>query len=286
MEIVKVDPLVTAFIRPKDGANVGLIHTSEGNILIDTTSSPGEIQALLDAAQMRVEEIRLVINTHHHSDHTWGNQVFSCPILAHRLCREKMQSALDNEWSEETLNGYIADLEKTDPPKAEQVRQVVRGLHIKLPDKVFDDRYEGDLGGIKVEVIHMGGHTADTAIVWMPENRLLYASDLVFQGRYPYIFDADIPAWIEALDRLLEYDAQTIIPGHGVLCGEQEIFTLRDYLQGTYRLAQEHIRQGHSVEQAEADPAFPVFPGEKYERLHKANIRHVYGVLSEQAALG
>ena len=115
MEIIRIDSLATAFIRPGEGANAGLIHTPKGMLLIDTTSSPGEIKTLFEAVGANPEEVRLVINTHFHSDHTWGNQVFTCPILAHRSCLERMQSGLKNEWSPEVLQSYLSDLEKSRP---------------------------------------------------------------------------------------------------------------------------------------------------------------------------
>jgi glyoxylase-like metal-dependent hydrolase (beta-lactamase superfamily II) len=276
MEIVRVDALVTAFIRPLEGVNAGMIHTPAGIVLIDTTSSPGEARSLLEAVGVSVEDVRLVINTHSHSDHTWGNQVFTCPILAHRLCRERMQACLQKEWSPGELRAYLSDLEKTNPVKAKESRQVLQNLCITLPTQVFDQRFEGELGGVKYQVIHLGGHTPDLSVVWLPGNRVLFSSDLIFQGRYPYIFDADIPTWIALLDRLLEFDAEVIIPGHGVRCGEGEILALKDYLQSTWDLTAEHIRLGHNPEETAADPAFPRFPGEKYERLHQANIHYMY----------
>jgi cyclase len=276
MEIIRIDSLFAAFIRPEQGANVGLVHTAKGMILIDTTSYPSEMEALFEAEGINKQEVQMLINTHFHSDHTWGNQLFSCPILAQRLCRQRMQSSLKNEWRSEVIQAYITDLEKTDPKKAEAVRQNVKGLQIKLPDQVFDDHYHGELGGVKYEVIHMGGHTPDSSIVWIPEKKVLYASDLIFQGRYPYIFDADIPAWIGALSRLLEFEAEVIIPGHGERCGEAEINTLQNYLEVSWQLVMEHVIGGHSIDEAASDRAFPVFPGEKYERLHKDNIRAMY----------
>jgi cyclase len=281
MEIIKIDSRITAFIRPGEGANVGLLHTSKGMILIDTTSSPSEIQALFEAVDVRVEQVCMVVNTHFHSDHTWGNQLFRSPILAHRLCQERMQSSLKSEWSPEAFQSYISDLEKTDPKKADDFRRTVKGLQIKLPDQVFDDRFEGELGGLRYEIIHMGGHTPDSSLLWLPEKSVLFASDLIFQGRYPYIFDADIPAWIAALSRLLEFNAEAIIPGHGVRCGEAEISTLREYLQHTWELTDEHIRLGHDIEETSSDPAYPFFAAEKYERLHRANIRYMYKKLTE-----
>ena len=276
MEIIRIDSLATAFIRPTEGVNTGFIHTPKGMILIDTTSSPAEIMAIFKAVQASPEEVRLVINTHSHSDHTWGNQVFTCPILAHRACLELMQSALKNEWSQEDLQAYLSDLKKADPKKAEDLSRMVKDLNITLPSEVFDERFEAELGGVNYEVIHLGGHTPDLCVVWLPESRVLFASDLIFQGRYPYIFDADIPLWITRLNQLMEFQASAIIPGHGVMCGEEEIITLRDYLQETWDLTAEHIRQGHGQDEAAADPASPRFPGEKYERLHQVNIRYMY----------
>jgi len=276
MEIIRIDSVATAFIRPVEGVNAGLIHTPQGMILIDTTSSPAEVLSLLEAVDVRLEELQLVINTHFHSDHTWGNQELTCPILAHRFCLERMESNLKNEWSPHALQANLNDLKATDTKKAEDFRATLQVLQIKLPDQVFDERFEGELGGIRYEVIHLGGHTPDLSVVWLPESRTLYASDLIFQGRYPYLFDSDIPAWISCLDRLLEFDARAIIPGHGVMCGEAEIHALRDYLQVTWNLTAEHIRLGHSIDETADDPAYPVFSPNKYERLHQANIRYMY----------
>jgi len=276
MEIIRIDSIATAFIRPVEGVNAGLIHTREGMLLVDTTSSAGEIMGLLEAVDAQLDEVRLVINTHSHSDHTWGNQVFTCPILAHRLCLERMQSALSNEWSLEELQAYISEVEKTDPQKADEFRQTVKDLRITLPNQIFEERYEGELGRLNYEAIHLGGHTPGLCVVWLPESRVLFASDLLFQGRYPYIFDADIPVWIQMLNQLMEFNAVAIIPGHGTMCGEAEILYIRDYLQSTWELTAEHIRLGHSPEETADDPAYPRFAEQKYERLHQANIRYMY----------
>lgn len=276
MEIIRIDSIATAFIRPVEGVNAGLIHTREGMILVDTTSSAGEILGLLEAVDASLEDVRLVINTHFHSDHTWGNQVFTCPIMAQRACLIQMQSAIKNEWSLEELQAYISEVEKIDPKKADDSRRMVKDLHITLPGQVFDSRYDGELGDLKFEVIHLGGHTPDLSVVWLPEGRVLFASDLIFQGRYPYIFDADIPVWIQMLNRLMEFDARAIIPGHGVMCGKAEIVALRQYLQETWDLTAEHLHQGHTPDETAADPAYPRFAEQKYERLHQANIKYMY----------
>lgn len=281
MEIIRIDSVATAFIRPDVGANVGLIHTPKGMVLIDTTSSPGEARSLFEAVGARLDEVQLVINTHSHSDHTWGNQLFTCPILAHRLCQERMRSSLQDEWSPEELQAYIAELEKTDPKRADGLRKTISELNITLPNRVFEDSYTGELGGVKFDVIHLGGHTPDLSVVWLPDNQVLFASDLIFQGRYPYIFDADIPLWIARLDRLLEFQAAGTIPGHGGMCGQVEILALRRYLHDSWELTSQHISQGHDIEEIIADPAYPIYTDKLYERLHQANIRYIYKQIKE-----
>jgi cyclase len=276
MDITRINSSITAFIRPSEGANVGLISTPKGIVVIDTASSPGEILALLQAAQVKVGEVCLVINTHSHSDHTWGNQVFNCPILAHRLCLELMQAALKDDWSTPELQAYVSDLEKTDQARAADMRKLVENLKIKLPDQVFDERFMGVIGAEKYEVIHLGGHTPDLSIVWLPEKRVLFASDLIFQGRYPYIFDGDIPIWVDGLNRLLEFKAKVIIPGHGVLCSEEEIIYLRDYLLDTWERTREHVRLGHTADEVVTDTGYPIFSSDRYARLHQANIHYMY----------
>lgn len=74
----------------------------------------------------------------------------------------------------------------------------------------------------------------------------------------------------------MEFNASAIIPGHGVMCGDNEMIALRQYLQETWDLTQEHIRQKHDIDKAAADPAYPRFAEQKYERLHQANIRYIY----------
>ena len=280
MEIVRINSRLTAFIRPDEGSNVGLIHTSDGMIIIDTTSYPQDVKALFQSLEVQVGDVRLVLNTHFHSDHTWGNQVFTCPILAQRLCRELMQSSLKNDWSTEEIDAYISELQKTDPTRAAETREKVAGLQITLPDQIFDEHYEQEIGGLQVEAIHLGGHTPDLSVIWLPEAGVLYASDLIFQGRYPYIFDGDIPVWISQLSRLLEFDADVIIPGHGVICGEAEVIALRDYLQGTWELTSHHVHLGHTAQETAGDPAFPVYAAQQNERLHLANIHYIYRQLT------
>lgn len=276
MEIAEINPGVIAFIRPDEGANAGLIRTADGAVVVDTTSWPANMRGLLNAAGVAASEARLVINTHAHADHTWGNQLLDCPILAHRLCRARMEANLSGAWSAEAIAAYIAELEKTDPDQAHEVREKLVDLCITLPTETFDERRDLESSGVRIEVIHVGAHTPGSAVVWLSEVKVLFAGDLIFEGRYPYLGDADVPALIAALKRLPQFRAQVIVPGHGRLCGEPEIAALANYLETTWARTAHHVTRGHSEEEAATDPDCPRYAETGTERFHKENIRLMY----------
>jgi cyclase len=284
MEMVQVSEGVFAFLRPDQGANVGLVRTLDGLVVVDTTSCAADMKGLLDETGAAPEDVRLVINTHSHSDHTWGNQLFDCPILAHRLCRETMEANLAGGWDVEAIRAAIAERAKAEPDWAREMRKKVTGLRIALPTETYEERRDLEVGGVRMQAIHFDAHTPGSSVVWLPEAEVLYAGDLIFQGRYPFIGDADIPELITALKRLPGFGARAIVPGHGLLCGEAEIAALVDYLQGTWARTIDHLAQGHGEDEAAADPGYPHYAEGAAERYHETNIRVVYRQLAGEGA--
>jgi cyclase len=253
MEVLQVAPGVMAFVCPERGANAGLVHTSDGVVVVDTTSNAKDMQVRLRAARVAASEVRLVINTHFHGDHVGGNSLFECPILAHRLCRDRIAQ-----------------------------RRSARARRI-LPTEVLDERRDLEIGGVRLEVIHLGGHTPGSSVVWLPESQVLFTGDLIFAGRYPYLRDAHVPRLIAALKRLPEFGARIIVPGHGSLCDEAEVAVQIDYLELSWARTAEHLTQGHSLRQTTADRGYPRrHKGARHRR--KANIEIMYAQLAERSA--
>jgi cyclase len=280
MDILQPSPGIIVFQRPDDGANASLIHTAKGAVAIDTTSCPADMQALLDAADVSPADVCLVINTHSHSDHTWGNQLFDCPILAHKVCRETMVANLEGPWNLEAIRAQIAEREKSEPQWAQDMRAKIEGLEITLPTQTFEERRDLVVGGIEIQVIHLDAHTPDSIVVWVPQSRTLWTGDLIFEGRYPFIGDADIPEWISVLKQLPAFGAETVVPGHGRLCGKETMAALAKYLHGTWARTIDHLAQGHSADEAAADPGYPRYAEGAAERYHETNIRLMYAALA------
>lgn len=276
MEIVELGSGAAAVLRPEEGANVGLIQTAAGAVMVDTTSSPADMRAVLDAARLSPTDAVLAINTHSHSDHTWGNQLFSCPILAHEQCRAAMVANLEGPWKLETIRAQIAARGAREPQWAAEMRHKIEGLEITLPTQTLAERRDLEIGGVRIEVIHLDAHSPGLCVVWLPDAGVLYASDLIFEGRYPFIGDADLPELISVLGRLPEFGAQTIVPGHGLLCGEAEVEALRSYYDQIWARTIDHLAQGHSADEAAADPGYPRYAEGAADRYHESNIRLVY----------
>lgn len=134
-------------------------------MVIDTTSKPMEMNDALDNAGIAVSGASLVIITHADPDHIGGNKLFDCPILAQKLTRERMAKR----------------------PKREQ------------PTETFESEQVVEVGGVRFELTHKGGHKVDASVVWLPEQRVLFPGDLVFEGRFPYMLQSDVPTWMDAL---------------------------------------------------------------------------------------
>ena len=253
MEIKEVSPGVIAFIRPEGGANVGLIQTTEGMVVIDTTSRESDIRKFLAEAGVSPLDVCLVCITHSHNDHTKGIPIFDCPILAHKLAYQRM-----------------AKRKSTKSKK-------------QLPTEVFEDQRNIEIGGMRLEFIHTGGHTPGSSVVWLPKARVLFAGDLIFEGRYPFLATAHVPDLMKALRWLLTLDAQVIVPGHGLVCGEEAIAGQLDYIQSSWDRTADHIVQNHSLKKALKDPEYPIYPGLGAEKLHKWNIEVLYRQLKKMS---
>lgn len=241
MNINEVKPGVFFCDTPGTAANVFFLKTSEGIILIDTTMSVEDIQAVLDKAGISLGDITLLINTHADIDHIGGNSLFTCPKIAHQKTLLRMQQA--NRPAEE------------------------------LPTQTFtEDRLHLDIGGVRVELIYVGGHKPDQTILWLPGVKVLIPSDLVFEGRYPFMMGSDVPAWAAALKKLPDFDADVILPGHGKIVSDKEINLQLNYMETTWEIVKEMLREGFPAEEILKNPNLPRVAHWEKEDFFERNI--------------
>ena len=204
-------------------SNAGFVITPQGVVVIDALGSPALAQRLIGEIRKHTAlPISHVIVTHYHADHIYGLQVFKAAgarIVAHARAREYLQSdnaRLRLEASRQELAPWV-------------------DAQTRLVDA--DDWLDGDrvltIGGVRFDIRHVGpSHTPEDLVVFLPDRKLLFAGDLVFRGRIPFVGQADSKQWIKALEVLLGFDATVVVPGHGPLSrsAREDMQLTRDYL--------------------------------------------------------
>jgi cyclase len=213
--------------------NCGFIAGADGVVVIDSTSTERRARAFRDALRSRTDRpVRALVNTHHHGDHTFGNFVFGgeAPVIAHERCRDEI----------------IA----TGPPEAMMARLFPGpdwgDCPLTPPNVTFTDRVTLYAGDLEVQLIHVGtpAHTTNDVIAWLPQRRLLFTGDLVFNGGTPFAAAGSIAGWLEALDLLRGLGAERLVPGHGLVCEPRAFDDIEAYLRFVDDAARDMERKG------------------------------------------
>lgn len=211
-------------VKQTRGGNIGICVKDNSALIVDSGYSPkrsaGLIKTLNENLGCRIE---LLFNTHYHSDHTFGNQFFECPILSSEECRNIMQECLSTYWTPEE----IAKAKEEDPELVEGWKD----LRITFPTMTFKKERSYDFKGIKIIFQKLGGHSKDSSIAYFPDYKLLFSSDIVFGECYPTLLSHDCGPveLIQALRKIMDMDVEIIIPGHGTTCNKSMVRRLIEY---------------------------------------------------------
>ncbi len=194
--------------------NCGFLVGRDGVTVVDTCFTERRTRRLIDEIEAITDApLRTLINTHHHGDHTHGNYLLpDATIIAHERCREEVLSA-----------GHVA---------TGLFPGVAWGdLEVNAPFVTFDERLNVYVDDTRLELMFMGpSHTTNDIAVWMPDQRVLFAGDLVFNGGTPFVVMGSVAGSLAALDRLRALEPEVIVPGHGAVCGPDALDAQVDYL--------------------------------------------------------
>ena len=204
-------------------SNAAFVVTPAGVVVIDALGSPALADQLLaEIRKVTPLAVTHVIVTHYHADHIYGLQAFKAQgarIVAHRAAKEYLNS--------DTAQIRLAASRQTLAPWIDGATRLVPA------DSWIDGPTDVDVGGVRFALQPVGpSHTPEDLVVYLPKEKILFAGDLVFRGRIPYVGQADSGHWIKALQTLLAFETETIVPGHGPLSSQarQDMELTRDYL--------------------------------------------------------
>jgi cyclase len=266
--LTEVGSGVHAWLQPNGGlgeSNAALVVGDGASLLIDTLWDPRLTRRMLVAMAPLVSDapIRTLVNTHSDGDHWWGNQeVQDAEIVA----TEAALAVMDDESPAEMKRfGALAralrfagslpvpyprrgDLAALGAYAGEALAPFdFDDVRLEPPTRTFSGELELEIGGREVRVIEVGpAHTPGDLIAWVPDAKVAIAADILFVGVTPIMWAGPLEGWVTALERLLGLGAERFVPGHGPVCGAEEVRRLIDYWRWLDEAAGRRLEDGVS----------------------------------------
>jgi cyclase len=268
------------------GANVAFVVTGEGVILIDTPMLPDQARLWQGVIRQRTDEpITYIINTDHHRAHVIGDQYFpSATVIAHEQAWKEMKSYGDS-FRTRLINMYRDRI-------PEAVAEWKQNLEIIKPEITFTSRTVLFKGDKEIHIIPLGGHTPATSVIYLPNEKLLFAGDVVVTNRPPFLSQGSTKQWLQGLAYLRKLRYDVLIPGHGELTGKEATENMSGYL----RMVRRKVRAAYLSGMPKAETArslshlircwpIPPFEKPKADRRFKSGLGRVWNeVRAEEVA--
>ncbi len=252
-------------IFTEKGGTILFAITKEGVVVVDS-QFPDAAQRLIDEVKKKTSKpFRLLINTHHHGDHTAGNIAFKgmvTHVLAHANSKINQQSNAITQKSED--------------------KQL-------YPDQTYTDKWCEKIGKEKICLHYLGaGHTNGDSLVQLQNSNIVHMGDLVFNRRHPFIdrtAGANIESWIMVLNKATtQFDNKTVyISGHAgagyeTVLRREDVLLFRDYLSNLIKFTSSELKSGKTKEEilkATAIPGSPEWKGDGIQRPLMAAIEEL-----------
>ncbi|HIG89339.1 MBL fold metallo-hydrolase [Candidatus Thioglobus sp.] len=187
-------------------SNAGFVVTTEGVVVFDALGTPSLANAMLgEIRKVTDQPIKLVIVSHYHADHIYGLQVFKNEG-AQIWAPKGTWDYLDSETAETLLDSRRNAL----------FPWVNDETHLVEPDRIIDKDTEFSLGEHRFLISYFGKvHSDGDMSLLSATDQTLYSGDIIFEGRIPFVGDADIIKWAKTLDRVRNMQVEYFVPGHG-----------------------------------------------------------------------
>ncbi|WP_188192188.1 MBL fold metallo-hydrolase [Nonomuraea sp. SYSU D8015] len=233
----EVVPGVFAWVQP-DGTwwlnNAGAVAGEDGVMIVDTCASERRTRRFLAAVAEATGDVpvRMAVNTHQHGDHAYGNSLLpdETVIFGHAAMREALLA--------DPLIDGCPPIWTPVPDWGSVTRRV--------PSVVFRSELTVHAGGRRIELRHPGyaAHTPGDVVAWLPEERVLFAGDLLFNGLTPMVLMGSLDGALRSLDWLAAFEAEHVVPGHGPLAGAAELPEILAVHERYYRFVLEVAGKG------------------------------------------
>ncbi len=250
--------------------NIGVVLSDDGALVIDTRMTARQAEEIrADLRRLTALPVQIVVDTHGHSDHAFGNATFRpATIWGHVGCARFIERTGEEQRSRQMRNM---------PELADDLRQVV----FDVPDQSFEHEAEIDMGGRRLELRYLGrGHTDHDIVVSAPDAGVLFAGDLLENGAVPAFGDSYPLEWPETVEALVPLVDRVVVPGHGDHGGVE---FAREQLNALRALADlgRRVEAGElDLEAAVSATPFPAYPADDIRHPLERTLAQIRGELA------
>jgi glyoxylase-like metal-dependent hydrolase (beta-lactamase superfamily II) len=241
--------------------NSGVIATNEGVVVLDALSSEAIARQERETiASVIKQPVRFLVSSTFHNNYTWGNVAYQDVVkIGHENYRADLLSQMQRD-------------------HAAPENQLAR-----LPQITYQDRLTIRLGGKEIRVLYLGrGHTRGDSILFVPQDRIVYVSELFFSDQFLYITDGYGLSWLKTLDAIEALPADIFVPGHGPIPENpretrQGLHRFRQLLVDLRDAVQQEIARGATEDQAAAAVQLSQYERmQGYKSQREIAVRRVY----------
>ena len=260
-------------------SNAGFVVTRDGVVVFDALGTPALAEEMLHAIRaITPQPIRYLILSHYHADHIYGAQVFKDAGAA-IWARSEGRLYLASDLARERLVQRRIDLS---PWVDDWTRLLPADRWLDFP---AEQPVPFELGGMHFELVNGGNsHAPGDLMLRLPEQGMLFAGDLFFTGRLPYVVGGNTREWLAALARIERSGARIVVPGHGPASTDvaQDLKVTRTYLEFLRAAMGPAAENLQDFAQAYAAADWSPFAG--LPTFEVANRRNAYSVYLEMQA--
>jgi glyoxylase-like metal-dependent hydrolase (beta-lactamase superfamily II) len=249
-----------AIVEDGTGAlgNAGIVDLGDRTLVFDTFQTPvAAIDLKIAAESLTGKSVSLVINSHWHMDHVLGNQVFEGAWIVStektkKLINERVASFIETVKKHPDYPDHLAkaaekenDLGKRrelirNSQDARHIAEHIHKFRLTPPNVTFREQLwiSGSKRSILIQTMG-SGHTEDDTILYLPEDKILFAADLVSVDFHPSMKYGDPDKWLAILDKLSEMQIDQVVPGHGTVGEKQAVERVKQYIRDVKKAAAE-----------------------------------------------
>jgi cyclase len=265
---------VTANVRTDTtlrGCNPSFVTTSDGVVVIDTPQLPTRAVAMRQEAEA-LGPIRYLINTEHHVDHIFGNYYFkgAGTVVNHQGLYDRFMTVTPDL----DPYAYAKEAIPSDDPDGAAIFPE-RDAYYADPNKgtiVFTGDVTLHVGDHTFRLLHTPGHTPGQLAVHVPEERVVFTGDTIFNECQTWLMTSDIEQWLAALERIRTLDVDHLIPGHGPVTTLRSLDAQRSILLEWKAAVAAAVAKGwtreETIERVNFRDRFPVDVGQGYMMDH------------------